>query len=78
MPDFPLGTPFSATDFASASRFCHLFLHKPSKNSTAKNFQTLTMYDTMRPLKSKQKFANYGEKCGVDAPVTLANGVLDS
>jgi hypothetical protein len=68
MSDFPLGTPFSAADFASASRFCHLFLHKPSKNSTVKNFQTSAVYDMIKPLESKQKFVNHSEKCGVQEP----------
>jgi len=68
MPDLPLGTPFSAADFASASRLCHLFLHKPSKNSAVKNFQTLVVYDMINVVESKQKFINPGEKCDVPRP----------
>jgi hypothetical protein len=68
MPDLPLGTPLSAANFASASRFCHLFLHKPSKNSAAKNFQTLMVYDMITLSESKQKFTNPGEKCNIPCP----------
>jgi protoporphyrinogen oxidase len=62
MPDFPLGTPFLAANFAPASLFCHLCLHKPAKNSIVKNFQTLGLYDMIRPVESKQKFVYPGEK----------------
>ena len=62
MPDFPLGTPLLAANFAPASRFCHLFLHKPPKNSIVKNFQTVRLYDMIKVVESKQKFVYPGEK----------------
>jgi hypothetical protein len=68
MPDFPLGTSFSAAYFASASRFCHLFLHKPSKNSAVKNFQTSSVYDMISRSESKQKFVDPGEKSDARRP----------
>lgn len=62
MPDFPLGTPFLAANFAPASRFCHLCLQKRAKNSIVKNFQTFGLYDMIKRVESKQKFVYPGEK----------------